>query len=400
MTGSVKTGLLKLTDNATASATGELVFGHNSGVPTLHYNNTTSGTLATLGAQTFTGLQTFNAGATIASGQVLRVGGTNPATALGRIAYQSPISTDSALIHHVITGAVNFGYGVDTNNYITIGTLTALDTWGVKGFQMSNAGHVFLNAGATVSAAGLSVAGNIDSFTGGVRSILDNNSGELRLTAGVSTGGSSTLKSYVHNAGTAVEWLGVSSTGAVTFPTNTTHTFGAGGTGSGDTTLVINAGDGAGGEAILSFQRNSVTEALIYNNGTTDYRFRTTSLPIVLAPGNVDTITASSTAITLSQPVTATSINASSGDTASLGSGAAADIATTVSTGVYLVHVMGNSNSTQYAQGYAYSNNSGGVTVTTIAGTALTLGSSGTNKITVTNSSTTQTIKYTVLRIL
>ena len=94
------------------------------------------------------------------------------------------------------------------------------------------------------------------------------------------------------------------------------------------------------------------------------------------------------------------SISTFSGNTASLGSGGAAAIATTVSGGAYLVHVMGNGNSTQYAHAMVYSNNSGGITVTTIGSSTLSIISGGTNQISVQNGTTTQTIKFTVLRLI
>ena len=97
---------------------------------------------------------TFQLGATNAtevrisrSGQItsilddLRVGGTTPGTPLGRISYQSPISSDAAFFHHVITGAVNFGIGVDSADFLTFGTLSGVDTWATKGATMTNVGN-------------------------------------------------------------------------------------------------------------------------------------------------------------------------------------------------------------------------------------------------------------------
>jgi hypothetical protein len=451
MTGSVKTGLLKLTDNATASATGELVFGHNSGVPTLHYNNTTSGTLATLGAQTFTGLQTFNAGATISTGQFLTVtdatasralvsdassrvvastvtttrlqylasaGGTTGTTSTNLVFSTSPtlvtptlgVASATSINKVAITAPA-------TGSTLTIAdgkTLTASNTLTFTGTDSSS---VAFGAGGTVAYLGTAQQWTeAQTFNTSILVLGGTATTEDGIVIQPQTAGSTTKRITITNAapaanrtytlpdaGAAANF--VMSEGTATI--NGAKTFGNLATFNAGVSLTV------AGSAVTLGDGTTATGAPLYisvnqvGNGGKLWRVGHTGAVAGFNTIDIYNQTDSATyasfgndAITLSKPVTATSINASSGDTASLGSGAAADIATTVSTGVYLVHVMGNSNSTQYAQGYAYSNNSGGVTVTTIAGAALTLGSSGTNKITVTNSSTTQTIKYTVLRIL
>ena len=133
MTGSIKTGLLKVTDDASSSASGELVIGQSSGVPVYHYNNSVDGTLATLNlAQSFSALQTFNAGATVDSGQTLTLTG---ATVAGAPTWSSTQSLDTSG---------------------NAGTATALETartlWGVSfdGTANVTAAPTF-GAGATVS---------------------------------------------------------------------------------------------------------------------------------------------------------------------------------------------------------------------------------------------------------
>ena len=91
-------------------------------------------------------------------------------------------------------------------------------------------------------------------------------------------------------------------------------------------------------------------------------------------------------------------ITTSSGYTASLGSGGTANIVTTPNTSFYLVSACGDTTTTQYAQAICYTNGSGTVTVTSIVATGISITSSGANTITVTNSSTTQQIRWAVLQ--
>lgn len=95
---------------------------------------------------TIKGLQTLEDGAVL--------GTTSIASPLGRMAYSGTISTNNAFLHQVVAGAVNYGLGVDTDNFMVLGTLTGVDTWGNKGLRITPSGVSLLGySGMSVSSS-------------------------------------------------------------------------------------------------------------------------------------------------------------------------------------------------------------------------------------------------------
>jgi hypothetical protein len=378
-----------------------------------------TGTFALLeGAQTFTGIKSFSGGVTVLGD------GINLLFDGGTYDYDVDIVTDTVRFgRSATTGTVVQFYqpgtssnllklqasGIDIGVSTIGGTLTWSDgqtfSGGLVGLTFNSRTARWNNTNNS-SIYGTSVGGS-GIFNQGGHLVLETRGGTARDVI-IYGGNSDTViaqigdlsnvlfnKAVTFTGGFAAQTI----SGAVTW--SGAQTFSSAATFNNDVTVNVTAENAlklnrTDAGAAIQWQFNGSPGGVIEANGDDGLDFYTyangASITKVMSLAN--------TAITLSQPVTATRVNTTSGDTASLGSGAAADIATTVATGVYLVHVMGNSNSTQYAQGYAYANNSNGVTVTTLASATLTLGTSGTGKITVTNGATTQTVKYSVLRIL
>jgi len=206
----------------------------------------------------------------------LRVGSlTNPGTPLGRISYQSPISTDKAFFHHVITGAVNYGLGVDSSNLFSIGTLNGVDSWSVKGATMDTAGgwifpltgiHIFGNT----STAGTTQL-QIKSKTGNL-SQVDMYSGTKRyslvLSDTASTGYTAESLALYNGSGYTAS---ISKDGLVEFPINGIHSYGSNGGGDNSTTLRIQTTDDANNRnAALQFRHNTTTKWEIKSDGSND----------------------------------------------------------------------------------------------------------------------------------
>ena len=90
-------------------------------------------------------------------------------------------------------------------------------------------------------------------------------------------------------------------------------------------------------------------------------------------------------------------INSQRGTSSSLGSGASENILVIGNLTWQLVQANGDANTTQYATAFAYVNSVGGVTIIPLGSSGITLSSSGSNLLTVTNGGTTQTISWTTI---
>ena len=96
--------------------------------------------------------------------------------------------------------------------------------------------------------------------------------------------------------------------------------------------------------------------------------------------------------------LTATTVNSTSGTTTTLGNAGTANLFTGVGLGSYIVVANGNSNTTNYAVSFVYINSAGGMNITSISSSGISLGSSSGYTVTVTNSATSQTISWSATR--
>lgn len=94
--------------------------------------------------QSFAGIKTFTSGLKVSATAV---------TALARIAYQSAINTNAAMIQHTIASTANYAIGVDSSNTFVLGNLSAADTWDKKALVIMNSGTVSAPLGFSVPTA-------------------------------------------------------------------------------------------------------------------------------------------------------------------------------------------------------------------------------------------------------
>jgi len=85
--------------------------------------------------------------------------------------------------------------------------------------------------------------------------------------------------------------------------------------------------------------------------------------------------------------------------TASLGNGVSADLVTTGNYSFYIVTAAGDTNSTQYATATVYTEGGGTVRILGQTNSGISITSSGANKISITNGTTTQAIRWSALKV-
>lgn len=116
-------------------------------------------------SQTFGGNKAFTG--------TLALGTTSIGSQFAEVAHQSAISTDDGFLQHTITGAANYGIGVDSGNLWTLGNYSALNAWASKGMQMSNSGYTSFPLTATFT-TGISLLENIRASEGAGTTTLGN----------------------------------------------------------------------------------------------------------------------------------------------------------------------------------------------------------------------------------
>jgi hypothetical protein len=93
-------------------------------------------------------------------------------------------------------------------------------------------------------------------------------------------------------------------------------------------------------------------------------------------------------------------ISSRNGTTANLGNGGTATILTLPTISIWLVAANGNLNTFQRVVAIVQNNSAGDVTITNLTAFEISLSSTGSNNVTVTNGTTTQTIKYSAIRLV
>jgi hypothetical protein len=141
--------------------------------------------------------------------------------------------------------------------------------------------------------------------------------------------------------------------------------------------------------------------------GTTYGRIQVTSggdtsaqpLSINGGGGNVliGTTTDSGQKLQVNGSLSASLINSQRGTSSTLGGGASENILVIGNLTWQLVQANGDSNTTQYATAFAYVNAVGGVTIIPLGNSGISLSSSGSNLLTITNGGTAQTISWTTI---